>query len=129
MPTELPRITTLFVASLVALVVTAASCGGRIEDDAGGGGSAPATPAAGTNAPASQPASEGCARACDRIEACAPGVQPRTTCITSCDDGFRGEQSRSYARCIGGLSCAEIERGMFMDYGPIGACYVRAGGR
>ncbi len=143
MLSESPRTTTPFAASSVALVASvlasvlasglvmtgaAAGCGGRIEGE-DGSGSASATPAAGSNAPASQLGSEGCARACDRIEACAPGRQQRGPCITSCDEGFRSEQSRAYARCLNELSCAEIDRGLFMDFGPIGECYVRAGGR
>ncbi len=106
------------------LCVAATACGGRIDEAA----DSPA-PAPGTNGPASTSGGDGCTRACDRMtKACAAVKDASGACLRSCrsDLGDDPDAARRYAACIESLSCAEIERGATMDYGPLGECLTRA---
>ena len=109
------------------LLVVLAACGGRVDEPAPTGTSAP-TP--GTNSASNARAVTGCAAACDRFRACTSSVEPRDECLRSCGSEFPDPlRARTYASCIEALSCDEIERGLSMNYGPIGACYSKAAGR
>lgn len=115
----------LISASLLLLAL--ASCGGRVDDPAPTSTSAP-TP--GSNSPSSAPAATGCATACDRFRACTSSFEQRDECVRSCGRDFPDPaRARTYASCIAALSCDEIERGLSMNYGPIGECYSKAGAR
>lgn len=48
-------------------------------------------------------------------------------CVASCSSNFDApEEGARFASCIDELSCDEIRRGAFMDYGPIGECWTKA---
>lgn len=99
-------------------------CGGRIDEP-----SDTPTPASGTNAPASTPSGDGCTRACERMaKTCDALDDVNGSCTRSCrsDFGSDPEAAARYAACLESLSCADIQRGMSMDYGPIGECFTRA---
>jgi hypothetical protein len=111
------------ISALVVFVASAAGCGGQIDDPA-------PTATTGSNSPTNTPAATGCARSCDRVRACATPYDDRDACITSCGHDFPDPaRARTYASCIEALSCDEIERGLSMNYGPLGACYAKASGR
>ena len=112
----------LSVAFLFAAVAAVAACGGRVDDPAPS-----STP--GSNTPSNAPTTTGCAGACDRFHECTPTASDdRDKCISLCAREFSADpaQARTYGSCIQGVSCAELERGLSMDYGPIGECYTQA---
>jgi hypothetical protein len=106
---------------LLLAFVTLAACGGSVEDS---GATKPSNGS--SNAPASTNTGDGCARACDRLKTCGGLDDPR--CAVSCSRDFGGQvdAARRYAACLDALTCAEIQRGMTMDYGPIGECQTKA---
>lgn len=107
-------------ALLLFAVAAAAGCGGRVDDPAPS-----STP--GSNSPSNAPTTTGCAGACDHFHACGPGFDDRERCISSCASEFTDPaRARIYGSCIQSVSCAELERGLSMDYGPIGECQTRA---
>lgn len=118
----------LISAGLVVVAVSAAACGGRVDDPAPSSGTAP-----GTNSPTndrSAPAASGCAGACDHMRACAPSIEDRSACLRSCEHEFSDPaRAQVYGACIQALPCREIERDLSMDFGPIGQCYAKAGQR
>jgi len=60
--------------------------------------------------------------------ACAAYEDP--TCEKSCAANFTSpNQQTAFAECIDALSCEEIQRGVTMNYGPIGECWSKARGR
>jgi hypothetical protein len=99
------------------------ACGGRIDDS----GEAPvAAPA--SNAPASTTSGDGCTRACDRMTSTCSAIADDGECLRACRSGLGDDPdaARRYAACLEELSCADIQRGVTMDYGPIGQCFTRA---
>jgi hypothetical protein len=110
-------------SALLFFVVSAAACGGRVDD--------PAPPSTtGSNRPSSAPTATGCAGACDRVRACTTPYEDRDTCIGSCGRDFPDPtRALAYASCIEALPCEEIERGLGMNFGPIGECYAKASER
>ena len=112
-----------FLLSLL-LLLGAGACGGAIDD-----ASDSPTPASGKNAPTSTTPDEGCARACERMtKTCAAWTDDDGACVRSCRSDFGGDgaAAQRYAACLDALPCSEIERGMTMNYGPIGECHTRA---
>jgi hypothetical protein len=106
------------------LVVAVAACGGRVDEDPSPTGTTPGS----TNTPSNAPAATGCAGACDRFRECTSAFEDRTECVRDCGREFPDPaRARVYASCIQALSCEWIERGLSMDYGPIGECYTKAG--
>ena len=106
----------------VVLVVVGSACGGRIDEPAGM--SAPAT---GTNAPQNAPPGDGCERSCERMATCTSTTEDRSSCVSSCRREFTdAAAARTFADCLDALSCADLERGLSMDYGPIGECFTKA---
>jgi hypothetical protein len=108
---------------LVVLVIAgAAACGGKVDEPAGS-----SAPAAGANAPQSTTSGDGCERACDRMAECTSTAGERSSCVSSCGrDLGDATAALAFATCLEALSCADIERGLSMDYGPIGECFARA---
>ncbi len=98
-------------AVLVVLGFVLASCGGKVEE------SIPAQATA-TNAP---PPS--CASACERIRACT--ARDDAECERSCGGDLDARGGAAYAECVDALSCQTIERGLYMDWGPLGECYAK----
>jgi hypothetical protein len=108
---------------LLFFVAAASACGGRVDDPA-------PTATTGSNSPTNAPTSTGCARACDRVRTCATPYEGRDACVSTCEQDFPDlARAHTYASCIEALSCDEIERGLAMNYGPLGACYAKARGR
>ena len=106
----------------VLLVFVAPACGGKIDEPAGM--SAPAT---GTNTPQNAPPGDGCERSCERMATCTSTTEDRSSCVSACRrDLTDAAAARSFADCLDALSCAELERGLSMDYGPIGECSTKA---
>ena len=109
--------------SLAIVVVASGACGGKTEEQGLAPGSGMNTP---TNAEAS---GVGCDRACDRMYAtCTESPRGRETCASSCASDFDERAARIYGACVGALSCESIERGLSMDFGPIGECWAKAHG-
>lgn len=109
------------LVAATALASSTAACGGRIEDS-------PAPPATTTrdsaaNVPSATPA---CEAACTRIRTCT-GFED-LDCATDCARRFTPRGAAAYASCIDALTCETIERGLFMDYGPLGECHQKARG-
>lgn len=113
------------VHSMAFVVVIVAACGGKVDEQSPSPSSGSAT-----NAPTNAPSGDGCARACDRIYVvCTDHADARDACARSCGADFDARSARAYAACIEGLDCATIERGLAMDFGPLGECWERARGR
>lgn len=90
-----------------------AACGGKVEEEA---------------VATSTDRADGCARACVRMSSTcgafdASGGDCERSCRAELDDPASAGR---YADCIDALSCADIQRGVSMDYGPIGACWSQA---
>ena len=110
-------------SALLFFAASAAACGGRVEDPV-------PTSTTGSNSPSSAPAATGCEGACDRFRDCTTAFDDREACVSSCGREFPDPtRALAYARCIQALPCDQIERGLSMNYGPIGACYAEAGKR
>ncbi len=110
----------LLVVALAASATSLAACGGRIED--------PPAPPATTRASAGNVSSAmpACEDACTRIRTCT-GFED-LDCATDCARRLTPRGAAAYAACIDELTCETIERGLFMDYGPLGECHREARG-
>jgi len=107
-------------SSFVLPAFLAAACGGRVDDRV-----PTSTPDA--SIPSDAPTLSGCEEACDRFHACAPSFEDRERCISSCTTDLPDPgRQRAYASCIQSLRCEEIQRGLSMNYGPIGECHSKA---
>lgn len=107
--------TLLFVAA-----TSAAACGGKVDDSR-----SPSTP--GADATSNAPLAFGCAGSCDRFRECTSAFEDRDACVLSCQQEFPDSaRARVYASCIQATSCEDLERGLSMNYGPIGECSFRA---
>jgi len=115
----------VIAAFLFVLVAGSAACGGRVDDPA------PSSTLPGGEASVSNAkAATGCAGACDRFRTCTTSFEGQEACLRSCGREFPDPvRAGTYASCIQALSCDELERGLSMSYGPIGACYAKAAGR
>ena len=113
------------LSAFLFVAAGSAACGGRVDEPA------PSTTLPGgeaSNTVSNAPTATGCAGACDRFRVCTTSFEGLEACVRSClrelPDPAR---AATYARCIQALSCDELERGLSMNYGPIGACYTKAG--
>jgi len=110
------------IALVISGIAGSAACGGKVDDPAAGAATAP-----GTNAPQSTSSGDGCERSCDRLAECTTAAQERTSCVSACGRELTDESAaRAFATCLEALSCADLERGLSMNYGPIGECYTLA---
>jgi len=110
----------------LAFVIGLAACGGKVEEQG-----QPSTSAPASNTPRNVVADDGCHRACARIASCthdAQGTSDVERCASSCAGDFGEPGADIYASCIESLTCEDIQRGLTMDYGPIGACGAKAHG-
>jgi hypothetical protein len=100
--------------SLVFTLLVLAACGGKLEDEPTGSSNAQTVPT-------------DCAGACDRFRACAERPFDAAACTRDCQHSLPApSRAAAFASCVGQLSCDAIDRGLAMDYGPIGACYSHA---
>lgn len=108
-----------YVALVTLALGSSAACGGKVDEPS------PST-TTGSNAPTNAPAAgTGCERACKRLDDCT--ALQDDACVRSCSHELSDPVSaRIYGSCIESLSCATIQEGLSMDFGPIGACYAKA---
>jgi hypothetical protein len=109
------------VTGFALLSLSLVACGGKVDEP-----SPAITPGSNTttNAPAD---ASGCEGACSHLHDCTTPPDDRDACMKSCGEELPDPaQARIYATCIESLSCATIQEGMFMNYGPIGECYTTA---
>lgn len=97
------------------------ACGGKVDESVPRSNS--------TNAQANVPLDgDACTQACARIATCT-NTATHKGCIASCRSEFDESGTEIYRACIAALSCDDIQRGLTMDYGPLGECMSRASGR
>jgi hypothetical protein len=85
-------------------------CGGRVDD--GGSTSTPRV---------------GCDGACDHFGACTTPFPGQAACVKTCASEYPdAAQAATYGACIQAVSCEDLQRGLYADYGPIGACHEKA---
>lgn len=98
-----------------------AGCGGRVDDPT------PSSLAGSSRSTNVSAAGVGCAAACDRFRECTAAREDRDACIAACVKELpEASEARSYGTCIEALSCDQIERGVSMNWGPIGECWSKA---
>lgn len=109
-------------ALLVPSVIGSSACGGKVDEP----DPATTSPSTSANSPKSTSSGSGCERACDHMIRCIPSSEERSSCIASCSGTFpHPGAALTFGTCLEALSCAEIEAGRYLDYGPIGACYAK----
>jgi hypothetical protein len=113
-PSPMPSSSRLPLAFAAASLL---ACGGRVASE-----TSEPVEQTGTNMPA--PLRASCTRACTRIQTCTG--QEDLWCTDDCARQYDGRGATTYAACIDGLSCQTIERGLFMDFGPLGECHAKA---
>jgi len=72
-------------------------------------------------------ASSGCEGACEHLARCATSAESRASCVRNCETSHPDPtRAGIYGDCVRAIPCADVQRALYADYGPLGACHDRA---